>query len=78
MNNDIRKEYVTRDTILRLLSDDEIAHVSTAKTAAGLADGDEYVDLDTPDWGVQRAPASARHADGTRAHEEGRPRQDVA
>jgi hypothetical protein len=56
MNNDIRKEYVTRDTILRLLSDDEIARVSTAETAAGLADGDEYVDLDAPDRGVQRAP----------------------
>ena len=56
MNNDIRKEYITRDTILRLLSDDEIARVSTAETATGLADGDEYVDLDAPDWGVQRAP----------------------
>jgi hypothetical protein len=56
MNNDIRKEYVTRDTILRLLSDDEIARVSTTETAAGLADGDEYVDLDAPDRGVQRAP----------------------
>jgi len=54
MNNDIRKEYVTRDTILRLLSDDEIARVSTAETAPRLDDGDEYVDLDAPDRGVQR------------------------
>jgi hypothetical protein len=56
MNNDIRKEYVTRDTILRLLSDDEIARVSTAETAPRLDDGDEYVDLDAPDRGVQRVP----------------------
>jgi hypothetical protein len=34
---------------LKLLSDDDIARVSTAETAASLAEGDEYVDLDAPD-----------------------------
>ncbi len=51
-----RTEYVTRDTILKLLSDAEIARVSTAETAAHLQNGDEYVDLDAPERGVQRAP----------------------
>jgi hypothetical protein len=56
MKNDTRKEYVTRDAILKLLSDEEIARVGMAETAAGLADGDEYVDLEGPDRGVRRAP----------------------
>jgi hypothetical protein len=54
MNTD-RAEYITRDTILRLLSDEEIARVSTAETAVHLADGEEYVDLEAPDQGVRRA-----------------------
>ncbi len=54
MKADKRTEYVTRDTILKLLSDDEVARVSTAETAARLAEGDEYVDLDAPGQGVQQ------------------------
>ncbi len=54
-----RTEYVTRDTILRLLSDEEIGRVSTAETATQLADGDEYVDLEEPDRGVRRAQGVA-------------------
>ena len=55
MKADKRTEYVTRDSILKLLSDEEIARVSTAETAMHLADGDEYVDLKEPDRGVLRA-----------------------
>ena len=55
MKDEKRADYVTRDTIMRLLSDEEIARVSTAETAMRLADGDEYVDLDHPDLGVRRA-----------------------
>ena len=55
MKAEKRTEYITRDTILKLLSDEEIARVSTAETARQLADGDEYVDLRTPDQGVRRA-----------------------
>jgi hypothetical protein len=60
-----RTEYVTRDTILRLLSDDEIARVSTAESAIQLVDGDEYVDLRQPDQGVRKAlgPATAPMGD---------------
>jgi hypothetical protein len=55
MNTALQTEYVTRDNILKLLSDDEVAKVSSEETAARLSDGDEYVDLDEIDQGVQRA-----------------------
>jgi hypothetical protein len=55
MNNHRLFEYITRDSILKLLSDDEAASVSTAETAARLLDGEEYVDLERLDQGVQRA-----------------------
>ena len=38
-----------------LFSDDEVASVSTAETAPGLADADEYLDLERLEQGVQRA-----------------------
>ena len=60
MKTDKRTDYVSRDSILKLLSDDEVASVSTAETAAKLADGDEYVDLTQLAQGVQRA-----HGTGT-------------
>lgn len=54
-----RTEYITRDTILKLLSDEEIARVCTAETAAHLIDGDEYVDLGEPDRGIRKARGSS-------------------
>jgi hypothetical protein len=48
-------EYVMRDRIMKLLSDDEVARVSTAESAATLASGEEYVDLEQLTHGVQRA-----------------------
>jgi len=62
MKNDKRSEYVTRDSILRLLTDDEVAKVTTAETAARLADGAEYLDLEHVDQGVQRESASRTNA----------------
>ena len=59
MKNDERSDYVTRDKILKLLSDDEVASVSTAETAAHLLDGDEYLDLEQLEKGVQRSPGTA-------------------
>jgi hypothetical protein len=44
-----------RDGILNLLSDDEVASVSTAETAPRLLDGDEYIDLGQLEQGVRRA-----------------------
>jgi hypothetical protein len=39
---------------MALLSDDEVARVANAETAASLTKGDEYVDLDRCERGVQR------------------------
>jgi len=57
MKNDKRSDYVTRDDILKLLSDDEVATVTTAETALRLQDGDEFLDLEQLGQGVQTAPA---------------------
>ena len=59
MNTDKRAGYITRDAILKLLSDDEIARVRTAETAPQLNDGDEYIDLETPGGGVRKASGNA-------------------
>ena len=59
MTNHQRDAYVLRDGIMNLLSDQEVASVSTAETAEKLADGDEYIDLEQLDQGVRRAPAAA-------------------
>jgi hypothetical protein len=55
MKSDTRIDYTTRDNILKLLSDAEIAKVSAVETEARLADGDEYVDLQQLELGVRRA-----------------------
>lgn len=48
-----------RNAILGLLSDDEVARVSTAETTAKLAIGDEYVDLEHLSLGVRLATGVA-------------------
>ncbi len=58
MKNEQRIEYIARDKILSLLSDAEVARVSTAETAPSLSNGDEYIDLEHLDRGVQKAPAA--------------------
>jgi hypothetical protein len=55
MKSEERTAYVTRDSILKLLSDDEVGRVSAAETAASLSAGEEYLDLEHLDAGVQRA-----------------------
>jgi|SRR5450432_1710393 len=55
MNNEKRSEYFTREGIMELLSDDEIARVTTAESARSLSEGDEYVDLEQLDQGVRTA-----------------------
>jgi hypothetical protein len=59
-----RSEYVTRDAILKLLSDDEIARVSTAEAGPLLLEGDEYVDLGHLNQGVRRMHLETRIAMG--------------
>ena len=48
-------ELVARNTILLLLSDDEVASVSTAETALSLQDGAEFIDLELLEKGVLKA-----------------------
>ena len=52
-----RAEQIVRDTILKLLSNEETAKVSTAEAATELTEGAEYLDLEHLDRGVQRAKA---------------------
>jgi hypothetical protein len=59
MKTSKESDYETRESILKLLSDDELASVSTAETATRLSDGDEYLDLDKLDQGVLRASGAA-------------------
>jgi hypothetical protein len=54
-----RQALVARDGILNLLSDDEVARVSMSETGSRLAKGDEYVDLEQLERGVQRADGVA-------------------
>jgi hypothetical protein len=49
-----RAENEARRRIMALLSDDEVARVASAETAASLSKGDEYVDLEMPERGAQR------------------------
>lgn len=55
-----RASQVSRDAILKLLSDEEVARVSTAETAAGLSDGHDYIDLENLNRGVQRADTTTK------------------
>ncbi len=59
MTGDKRTAYVTRESVLKLLSNEEVARVSTAETAPRLPAGDEFVDLEHLDKGVQRADGIA-------------------
>ena len=49
--------YITRDAILKLLSDDEIARVATLESTEPLAAGEEYLDLARPERGILHAEA---------------------
>jgi hypothetical protein len=57
---DAKGAEVARDNILKVLSDEEVAKVSIAETAAGLTEGAEYLDLEHLDQGVQRAKAATK------------------
>lgn len=58
MKEHVHKVTITRDGILSLLSDAEIAKVSTVESAAALVIGDEYVDLVHLEQGIRRATMS--------------------
>lgn len=60
MNTETKKlDFNTREALLKLLSEDEIARLGTNDAGPRLPDGDEYVDLEQLRKGVQRvAPYS--------------------
>jgi hypothetical protein len=55
MEHDAKARYLARDRVLSLLSDSEVARVSTAESAPRLAPGEEYLDLEALDQGMQRS-----------------------
>ena len=65
MKRDKRIEYVTRDSVMKLLSDDEIARISTAESAGRLSPGDEYLDLEHLGLGVLRTDGQAISIENT-------------
>jgi hypothetical protein len=55
MTSDRRNRHLTRSGILKMLSEEAAASVSSAETTDRLVDGDVYVDLMRLDQGVRRA-----------------------
>lgn len=55
MKSEQRRHYLVRAGMLKLLSHEEVASVSTAEPADQLGEGDEYIDLKHIDRGVCRA-----------------------
>jgi hypothetical protein len=51
------RAYVTRDAVLALLTDEEVARIATLEGAPCLPDGEEYLDLARPERGVLQAQA---------------------
>lgn len=64
MNDPTRLELISRDAVLKLLSDHEVARVSTAETKSSVAAGADFIDLEHLDKGVQRNSAAATVAMG--------------
>lgn len=64
MNLEKKQTYVTRDRIMNLLSDVEVARVSTAESGKSLVSGDEYLDLEHLDQGVLRASSAKMELGG--------------
>ncbi|MDP1823636.1 MAG: hypothetical protein Q8L48_10350 [Archangium sp.] len=53
--NPTHDQLVTRESILNLLSADELARVCTAETQPALITGEDYLDLKHLDLGIRRA-----------------------
>jgi hypothetical protein len=64
MNEQLRKSELKRESILKLLTDAEVAKVSRAEDASRLVEGDEYIDLADIGSGIQLVQATPRTAPG--------------
>ena len=72
MSNAKRTELVTREAILNLLSNNELAKVTTDEAKRKLTDGEDYLDLLHLDLGVLKAKSGVEPNIGNTL-----PRQDV-
>ena len=59
MSQEQKRNALTREHVLALLSDAEVAKVSRAEDAPRLIEGDEYVDLENLAAGVRQAHGDA-------------------
>lgn len=59
-----RAGHVARETILKMLSSEQVARVGTAEVADRLPEGEERPDLGLLDQGIQGAKASSKVAMG--------------
>jgi len=64
VDSEKRNDQLTRDSVLKLLSDDEVGRVSTMEGDARLMAGDEYVDLEHLNQGVRRAAGNSMSMGG--------------
>ena len=64
MTTDPKKNALSREAILELLTDAEISKVSSAEDAQRLVEGDEYIDLEDLETGVQLVQAVPRATPG--------------
>ena len=60
MTDHARSDLIGRETILKLLTNEETARVSTAETAASIRDGAEYLDLQHIDQGILTAKGGTK------------------
>jgi hypothetical protein len=64
MKANSKPNLLTRDVILGLLTDAEVAKVSSAEDRPALIEADEYVDLLDLDAGIQQVQATPRTTPG--------------
>jgi hypothetical protein len=60
MSDGARANYVTREVIMKLLSDEEVSKVSNVETATTLDVGAEYLDLEQLDLGIQKVSTTTK------------------
>ena len=65
MNKQSTKSALKRESIIKLLTDAEVAKVSTAEDAPRLVEGDEYVDLEDLAAGVKQVHEKSPRASHT-------------
>jgi hypothetical protein len=58
MSNEERVELTARNTIMKILTNDEVAKVSTSEAAQNIAEGGEYLDLKHLEKGILHATAA--------------------